>query len=105
MKIDDVFKLIDAGFTKEEILSFEKPEAAAAPETETEQAKEAPEEPKPAETAVDPEQFKTALNGFLDSFKAIADDMKSANIRSSSMPVVNPDSAEDILAKVIGIKE
>lgn len=102
MKIDDVFKLIDAGFTKDEILGLTKeapdaPEAPAAPEEPA--APEAPEAPDMAK------QFETALNGILDSFKAVAADIKAANIHSSRMPDVSPETPEDILATVIGIKE
>lgn len=96
MKIDDVMKLINAGFTKEEIISM-------TGETEVEPAAAKPEEPaapeKPAEPAAP--EFKSVLDDFLKGFKSIAEDIKQSNIANSNMPAQEKTSAEQILASII----
>ena len=96
MKIDDVMKLINAGFTKEEIISMTgetevEPEAAKPEETA------APE--KPAEPAAP--EFKSVLDDFLKGIKSIAEDIKQSNSANSNMPVQEKTSAEQILASII----
>ena len=97
MKIDDVMKLIDAGFSKEEILSIsneteQTPSGDPAPEA----APAAPEASQPA-----PDAMKEVLDGFLNSFKTVVEDIKAANIGSSSQPDQHRDSAEEVLASII----
>lgn len=100
MKAEEILKLIDAGFTRDEILKLEEPEAAAAPE-----------EPEEEEESADPgqvdpqEEFKTALNGILDSFKAVAKEIKAANIANSKMPEIASTSADDVMAQIAGFKQ
>ena len=97
MKIDDVMKLIDAGFSKDEILNISN-EAVETPsgDPEPEAAPAAPETPQPA-----PDALKEVLDGFLDSFKTVVKDIKAANISSSSQPDQHRDSAEEVLASII----
>lgn len=97
MKIDDVMKLIDAGFSKEEILNISneadlKPAGDPTPEA----TPAAPETPQPA-----PDAMKEVLDGFLNSFKTVVEDIKAANIGSSKMPDQHRDSAEEVLASII----
>ena len=101
MKIDDVMKLIDAGFSKEEILNISN-EAEQAPSGDPtpEAAPAAPEAPKPAPQPA-PDAMKEVLEGFLNSFKTVVNDMKAANIGSSSIPDQHRDSAEEVLASII----
>ena len=94
MKIDDVMKLIEAGFTKDEIIKMTGesevvPEAAAAD----------PEPEKPVEPAAP--EFKSVLDDFLKGFKSIAEDIKQSNIANSNMPAQEKTSAEQILASII----
>lgn len=99
MKAEEILKLIDAGFTRDEILKLEDPEAAAAPEEPEEEESADPEQ-------VDPqEEFKTALNGILDSFKAVAKEIKAANIANSKMPEIASTSADDVMAQIAGFKQ
>lgn len=97
MKIDDVMKLIDAGFSKEEILSiFNEAEQTPSGDPAPEAAPAAPETLQPA-----PDTMKEVLDGFLDSFKTVVNDIKAANIGSSSLPDQHRDSAEEVLASII----
>lgn len=97
MKIDDVMKLIDAGFSKEEILNISN-EAEQTPSGDpTPEADPAdPEAPQPA-----PDAMKEVLDGFLTSFKTVVEDIKAANIGSSQIPDQHRDSAEEVLASII----
>lgn len=101
MKIEDVFKLIDAGFTKEEIFALNTPEAAPAPEPDKALTEEPDKEPAPAPAPAAPEELANALNGILDSFKAVAKEIKSANIANSKMPEIKTETAEDIIASML----
>lgn len=94
MKIDDVMKLIEAGFTKEEIIKMTG-EIEVVPGT----AAADPEPEKPAEPAAP--EFKTVLDDFLKGFKSIAEDIKQSNIANSNMPAQEKTSAEQILASII----
>lgn len=97
MKIDDVMKLVNAGFSKDEIMSYfgdDEPAPEATPEQAP--APEAPQEPAPA-----PDAMKEVLDGFLNSFKTVVEDIKAANIAGSSMPDQHHDSAEEVLASII----
>ena len=96
MKIDEIMKLIDAGFTRDEIIALETP--AEAPEEKPEEAPE--EKPEEVKTPL-PEEYASALNGILDSFKAVAKEIKAANILNSNMPEVPAKSAEDALWEAV----
>lgn len=97
MKIDDVMKLIDAGFSKEEILNISnEAEQTPAGDPTPEADPAAPEAPQPA-----PDAMKEVLDGFLNSFKTVVNDIKAANIGNSSQPDQHRDSAEEVLASII----
>ena len=98
MKIDEIMKLIDAGFTKEEIIALSTPAQAPDPEekeVETEEPEKAP--------AIS--EYTTALNGILDSFKAVAKEIKAANIANSKLQDEKVESAEETLMKVISAEK
>ena len=94
MKIDDVMKLINAGFTKDEIIKM-----TGETEVGSEPAAADPEPEKPSEPAAP--EFKTVLDDFLKGFKSIAEDIKQSNIANSNMPAQEKTSAEQILASII----
>ena len=97
MKIDDVMKLVNVGFSKDEIMSYfgdDEPAPEATPEQAP--APEATPEPAPA-----PDAMKEVLDSFLDSFKTVIKDINAANIAGSSMPEQHHESAEEVLASII----
>ena len=99
MELDQIFKLIDAGYTKEDIQKLEAPAADPEPEKEPEspEAKEAPaakEEPAPVPAAAsNNDQVLQALNRLTDAIMK-----KNLNVTTAETTQQDP---KDILAKVI----
>lgn len=120
MKVDQVIRLLEAGYSKEEIQQMEqgaqepqeqettKPEPAAEqPEQKTEPAaapESKPEEKGPAaETAPDPETNKR-LDGIEAQLKAIVKTMQADNVRRDSYGSAGEDintQADKALAALI----
>lgn len=94
MKIDDILTLVNAGFTKADILAFaagQKPEAV--PETpEPEQP-----EPEPAPEPAAPEPNNELKDALADVQKTLAS-MQKANLQNAAQPAGanKPQTAEDV---------
>lgn len=99
MELDKIFKLIEAGYTKEDIQKLEAPAADPEPEKEPEapEAKEAPaakEEPAPVPAAASGnDQVLQALNRLTEAIMK-----KNLNVTTAETTQQDP---KDILAKVI----
>ena len=99
MELDQIFKLIEAGYTKEDIQKLEAPAADPEPEKEPEapEAKEAPaakEEPAPVPAAAsNNDQVLQALNRLTEAIMK-----KNLNVTTAETTQQDP---KDILAKVI----
>lgn len=97
MNIDSILKLVEAGFSKEEITAMTQP-AQAQEEPKPEPAKEEPvkEEPVKEEPAQDKryEELLSAMNRLTGAIQA-------GNILNSNNKEVKEPSAEDILAEVL----
>lgn len=92
MKVEEVIKLIDAGYSKDEIDKMLQPEPESKPDPEPEQKPDPEPEPKPdpepkPEPAVDP-----VLKELQDLKKAVY----AMNIMNSAQP--EQKSVDDILA-------
>lgn len=108
MKANDVLKLVDAGFTRDEILqmedaesvSIEQPEAVTAePEAP---AVEAPADPAPVKAGQDfSEVFERAMNQLHAEFDAQMKKIQMANLQAAQMPEDKEPTAEDVIAKII----
>ena len=59
MTVDEILKLVNAGYTKDEIASFETPEPT--PEPSPEPSPEPKPEPKPEPNTFDYDKFATAI--------------------------------------------
>lgn len=104
MEIDKVFKLIDAGFTKDEILALtkdpeekpeEKPEEAASP-AEQKPASAPAEEKKPEEQQPsEMELLRKELEGIREDLR------KRALLEDGFRPQDSRAAAEDVLASII----
>ena len=123
MKVDQVIRLLEAGYSKEEIQQMEqgaqepqeqettKPEPAAEqPEQKTEPAaaESKPDEKGPAaETAPDPETNKR-LDGIEAQLKALVKTMQADNVRRDSYGSAGTDidsEADKAMAALIGHNE
>ena len=93
MNFEEVMKLLDAGYTKDEILAMNQ-EPEAEPETEPET------EPATNENAVDMSAITDALGEVKATFDELKKEMIAMNIMNSR--IENPEqSANDILANII----
>lgn len=98
MDIEKVFKLVDAGFTKEEIIklaNFEK--AEPKPETPKEEKPETPKEEKPEPPKEDPaEKINAAIETALKPFQELYNNMAKLAV-NPSMDSVEPKGLDDII--------
>ena len=102
MTLEQVFKLIDAGYTKQEIAAFEGQAAAEAPETQpaVSPVKE-PEVKTPEKIGkTDIEQasaFDKMLQGITGQLQALTSAVQANNIRGANAPANVPETTEDII--------
>jgi len=99
MTIDQILKLAELGYTKDEIQALSTPEAPAPA-----QPAEPEPEPEPEQApAENPELLKLteAMKGYMESMQQTLKDIQSANIRNSSMPMQDPDTVDTALAAII----
>lgn len=102
MEIEKIMKLVDAGFTREEILNFTigKP-AEKSVEKPAETPVEKPVE-KPAETPAEKPNENEALNNILQEMKNVVLEIQKANIFRASLPGPGDgDNVDSILASII----
>lgn len=98
MNVEQIIKLIDAGYTKEDIQAMMEPKATPAPaqETQPEPKTETPAE-KPEEKNPDSEPVNKEM---LQELRELKKAVFSMNIMNSSQPG-QPESVDDILAKAL----
>ena len=108
MRVTEVLKLVDAGFTKEEILRMEANEStiieegpeAAALEEPAAAALEEPAAPEPEK--MEPGQvFENAMQQLRKEFDDQIKRIQKANIQAADMPADKPQTAEDIIGKIL----
>ena len=95
MKYEEIIKLLDAGYTREEILEMDKP----APEDKKDPAPEDKKDPAP-EDKKDPAPDMT---GFMDDMRKMFSDLTKELVASNIMRsrIDGEDDNEDIIAKII----
>lgn len=104
--LEQIFKLIDAGYTKEEINELLQPKEELNkiyPEEPVEVQVEAPEE-EPKEPTLSADiisKLGDAIKGLDDKINKLDKSIKAGNILNSSMDVKPTETAEDILASLI----
>lgn len=112
---EKIEKLLDAGFTKDEIMKMlpKDPEPAKDPEPEKPEPKQKTEEPaknekqeKPEEKKPEPEPFNT--QPFTDAIKSMEDAMQAMNARMQKLalsmyerPEGKEKTVESIIAKIV----
>lgn len=98
MEIEKIMKLVDAGFTREEILRFAGGEQT---EKQAEKPAEKPVEP-PAEKPAEKPNENEALNNILQEMKNVVLEIQKANIFRASLPGPGDgDNVDNILASII----
>ena len=102
MEIEKIMKLVDAGFTREEILNFSGGNPAEKPaEKPVENPVEKPAE-KPAEKEAEKTNENEALNNILQEMKNVVLEIQKANIFRASLPGPGDgDNVDSILASII----
>ena len=105
MKTDDILKLIDAGFTKEEILKLDTgkdPEPEPTKDPEPEPTKDP--EPEPAKEKI-PDQTDM-LKFIADQFEKMTKSIQESNIINSDTKLKNDNkTGPEVLAEVIAPPE
>lgn len=90
MKADDVLRLVQAGYTKEEIAALEEPAAPAEEEPEQEETEPA-EQPAPAETEQEnPEilRLRSELQSTQNQLKDLVKQMQQNNLKTASVNIL-----------------
>ena len=99
--LDKVLKLVEAGYTKEEISSLLSPEIRPEPvSSDQPEIKEEPEEPK---EEISPQQeYLSAMKEITDEFKKVRDDLRRSALISDSSQIANPlEESRKVLAAII----
>ena len=89
MKYNEIIRLLDAGYTREEILNMDT---------------QAPEEVPPEEVAPTPapeEAFTEMLGEMRSAFEEMRKEFTAFNIMNSNQPADEKRSSEDIIANII----
>ena len=103
MKAEDVIKLIDAGFNRDEIVGMMDPESAGEAEPETaEPEPEKKEQPAPAPEPADPNAAR--YTELLEAMQKLTGAIQAGNILNSSNKEQPQLTAEDVLAQVVAPK-
>lgn len=104
MKMNDLMKLVNAGFTKAEIMALagaekEAPEPVKAPDPEPEPVKALDPEPVKPEPEVDP--ASDAIAKLTAQVTQLTTIVQQSNLLRAEQPNINPETAEDIIASII----
>ena len=100
MTLDQIIKLLDAGYTKADIEAMQapvQPAAAAEPEPQKDPEPAQPEQAKPEEKKPVTEPVN---NEMLQELRDLKKAVFAMNIMQSSQPA-QPESVDDILAKAL----
>ena len=109
MKTEDILKLIDAGFTKDEILGLDKDPKEEPEKEEPEKEEPEKEEPEKEEPKKEPEKTtdQTDMLKFIaEQFEKMTKSIQESNIINSDTKLKNEDkTGPEILAEVIAPPE
>ena len=101
ISVDDILKLVNAGFTKAEIMQL-----GAAPASDPAPAPEDDPAPAPAsDPAPAPEDMtQKLLNGITGQLQALTSAVQANNIRGANAPANGPETTEDIIKSMFESK-
>lgn len=98
--LDKILKLVEAGYTKDEISSLLNPEIRPEPASLEPEIKEEPEEPK--EQLPDQSEYIAAMKDITDEFKKIRDDLRRSALISDGTQIADPlEESRKVLASII----
>lgn len=101
MNIEQIIKLIDAGYTKEDIEKMIQPASDPAPEAkQPDQAQPEPAKPEQAQPEEKKPVTEPVNNEMLQELRDLKKAVYAMNIMQSSQPA-QPESVDDILAKAL----
>lgn len=102
MEINDIIKLINAGYTKADIDAMTQPEAAksAVPEQIEQPEAETPEAAQPDPVPVNTDQ-QAGQEQILAALERLTNSIMSANINKTVTDTLQQESTADRLAKII----
>ena len=96
MKYEDIIKLLDAGYSRDEILAMkEEPVPADPAHADPAPADPAPADPAPADPAAD------VMKEMKEMFAEMKKELTAMNIMNSRQGADDVNSGEDILASII----
>ena len=101
MKTEQIIKLAEAGFTREEILAMAKSEMAQAAkpaEAPKEEPKAEPVEAPAERPAANVPTQEDLMRPFTEALESLKETIRVSNINRDSMPEAPEAKAEDILA-------
>ena len=90
MKYEEIIKLLDAGYTREEIIEMGK-----------EPKEPKPEETKPEETKPEDSDITDFVKEMREAFAEMKKEFTALNIMASRQPEIEEKSSEDIIANII----
>lgn len=96
MTYAEIIKLLDAGFTKEDIMKMSDPEPAPEPEKKEPETEPEKKEPQPVDQVIN-ETMQDLKNMFADMRK----EFTAMNIMNSRMADDEPKTGEEIIASII----
>lgn len=101
ISVDDILKLVNAGFTKAEIMQL-----SAAPASDPAPAPEDDPAPAPAsDPAQAPEDMtQKLLSGITGQLQALTSAVQANNIRGANAPANAPETTEDIIKSMFNSK-
>lgn len=103
MKPEDILKLVNAGFSKSEIMAIcgqQIQEAAPAPEPEPEPAPDPVPDPEP-QPAPAPDPASEAIAKLTQQVTNLTNLVQKSNLLRSEQPVIKETKPEDIIASII----
>ena len=96
MNIETIIKLLDAGYTKDEIMNMNSGSQDPEPE-KTEPKKQDPEKQEPEKTEKNDDMLKLLVSKFEELTSAIQD----SNIKSSNNKTPEQTAPEELLANIV----
>lgn len=95
INVDDILKLVNAGFTKAEIMQLS---AGPAPANDPAPAGDPAPEPAPEDLT------QKLLNGITGQLQALTSAVQANNIRGANAPANSPETTEDIIKGMFNSK-